>query len=339
MSKALRLFTFHGQGSTFDVTKVAFKNITVEQLYKNRFKDYCLNENCYKPDIISLLNNLSYQDYLAGINEPVNKTHDSLVLGHSLGELQFLSCNNLISIEDLMFISTKRDELMKSEMARWKERNLKTFKSSRLNTDKDDASLENSMNKNEWISTYSLLLSPKILKQEPDFIKETLVPMLDNDIGSKSLTLSLYNTKNSVVLTGLTSDFDELFDKDSKTTKSILKKIKLPNVSQIAFHNKKFLKGIEEPLNDFIFSVLVKNKTSHVESLDVPVFSSYSNRVNRNLIPAMEDFTRSSFNTVPFYENCQRVKDLIAEEDYVLERVDLGPSDVLRGILNKNGVK
>lgn len=330
MSKLLKLFNFHGQGSKFDINKVAFQNIAVSELYKSRFKDYCLNENCYKPDIISLLNNLTYQDYIADINDLAPKKYDSLILGHSLGELMFLPCNKLIDVDDLMLISRKRDELMRSEMSKWKVRNMK-LSANAVNKENDDS--------DEWISSYSLLISPKLLKKQPRFITETLTPMLDNDIGMKSLTLSLYNTQTSVVLTGLTNDFEELFEKDSKSSKAILKSIKLPNFSQIAFHNKKFLSHIEEPLNDFIFKVLVKNKHSHLENLDIPVFSSYSNKINTKLLPAMEAFTKSSFNTVPFYKNCQTIKEHIKANDYTLERVDLGPSDVLTGILNKNGLK
>lgn len=331
MSKLLKLFNFHGQGSTFDINKVAFQNITVAQLYKNRFRDYCLAENCYKPDIISLLNNLTYEDYIENIESSNSKKYDSLILGHSLGELQFLSCNKLIDIDDLMLISKKRDELMRYEMSKWKERNMKVPSNLLI---KDD-----NLDDDDWISSYSLLISSKLLKQQPDFITKTFKPMLDEDIGKKSLTLSLYNTNNSIVLTGLTSDFEELFAKDLKSDKAILKKIKLPNLSQIAFHNKKFLSNIEEPLNDFMFKILVKNKHSHLEELDIPVFSSYSNKINTKIIPAMEDFTKSSFNTIPFYENCQTLKKYIKEEDYKLERIDLGPSEVLTGILNKNGLK
>lgn len=330
MSKLLKLFTFHGQGSKFDISKVAFQNIAVSELYNSRFKDYCLNENCYKPDIISLLNNLTYQDYIADTNDLVPKKYDSLILGHSLGELMFLPCNKLIDVDDLMLISRKRDELMRNEMSKWKERNMK------LSTNNIS---EQRANSDEWISSYSLLISPKLLKKQPSFIVETLIPMLDNDIGMKSLTLSLYNTQNSVVLTGLTKDFEELFQKDSQNVKAISKFIKLPNFSQIAFHNKKFLSKIEEPLNDFIFKVLIKNKHSHLENLDIPVFSSYSNEINTKLLPAMEAFTKSSFNTIPLYENCQKIKEHINANDYRVERIDLGPSDVLTGILNKNGLK
>ncbi|XBW35892.1 hypothetical protein QEN19_001467 [Hanseniaspora menglaensis] len=325
MSKTLKLLSFHGQGSKFDVNKVLFKSITVEQLYKNRFQDYCINSSCYQPDVISLLNNLSFQDYMAEKNELIEKKEDSLILGHSLGELQFLSCNKLISTEDLMQIATKRDELMKYEMRLWKERNFK--------------GLTASNNSDDLISTYSLLISPKLLKQNPGFVKETLLPMMNNEIGHKTLTVSLYNTATSIVSTGLTNDFNQLFEIDSRIQKALIKKIKLPNVSQIAFHNKKFLSNIEEPLNDFIFKTLVKNKHSHIETLDIPVFSSYSNKINKNVLSAMEDFTKSSFSTIPFYDNCLSIKRYIKDRNLAVERIDLGPSDVLSGILNKNGLK
>ena len=53
----------------------------------------------------------------------------------------------------------------------------------------------------------------------------------------------------------------------------------------------------------------------------------------------MEDFTKSSFNTIPFYKNNITLKKYINDNDYVLERFDLGPSTVLTSILNKNGLK
>ncbi|KAL6933397.1 hypothetical protein ACO0R3_002503 [Hanseniaspora guilliermondii] len=317
MSKVFKLFTFHGQGSIFDIANISFKDITISQLYKNRFKDYCLAKQCYEPQVISLLSNLKYQDLLLQPDVTNKKAiSDSAILGHSLGELQFLSCNKLISIEDLMDISTKRNDLMIQQM----------------NTHKDDFTME------DWISSYALLISPKVLKSKPDYIEGILIPKLDESIGQCSLSLSLHNTKNSIVITGLTADFDLLFREDKLGDKAILKKIKLPNKSQIAFHNKKFLNGIEEPLNDYIYKRLVKNKTSHIEQLDIPVFSSYSNKLNYKLMDALEDFTRSSFNTIPFYKNNITLKDYIDQNSYELKRYDLGPSDVLTSILNKNGL-
>ncbi|CAI8495818.1 unnamed protein product [Hanseniaspora opuntiae] len=315
MSKAFKLFTFHGQGSTFDIANISFKDITISQLYKNRFRDYCLAKQCYEPQVISLLSNLKYQDLLLQFDASNKKDmSDSAIMGHSLGELQFLSCNKLITIEDLMDISTKRNDLMIQQM----------------NTHKDDLAVD------DWISSYALLISPKVLKNTSDYIENTLIPKLDESIGQCSLSLSLHNTKNSIVLTGLTSDFDLLFKDDKLGDKAILKKIKLPNKSQIAFHNKKFLSGIEEPLNDYIYKKLVKNKNSHTQELEIPVFSSYSNKLNYKLMDALEDFTKSSFNTIPFYKNSITLKGYIEQNKYELERYDLGPSDVLTSILNKN---
>lgn len=319
MSKAFKLFTFHGQGSTFDIANIAFKDITISQLYKNRFKDYCLAKECYQPQVISLLSNLKYQDQLLQFGENVNKTlTNSAIIGHSLGELQFLSCNKLIGIEDLMDIATRRNDLMIEQM----------------NFYKDD----NDIVEDDWISSYSLMISSKILKAQPSYIEDVLIPKLDDSIGKGSLSLSLHNTKNSAVLTGLSSDFEILFKEDKEGDKSIAKKIQLPNNSQIAFHNNKFLKGIEEPLNDYIFKKLVKNKHSHIENLDIPVFSSYSNKLNHKLADAMTDFTKSSFNTIPFYKNNLTLKEYIKENDYELKRFDIGPSTVLTSILNKNGL-
>ena len=300
MSKTFKLFTFHGQGSTFDIANIAFKDITISQLYKNKFKDYCLAKECYQPQVISLLSNLKYQDLLLQFDDKSKKDlSNSAIIGHSLGELQFLSCNKLIGIEDLMDISSKRNDLMIEQMNIYKE----------------------------------------ILKTSPNYIEDVLIPKLNKSTGKCSLTLSLHNTKNSIVLTGLTSDFEVLFKDDKLNDKSILKKIKLPNNSQIAFHNNKFLSHIEEPLNDYIYKKLVKNKHSHIEHLDIPVFNSYSNKLNYKVSDAMEDFTKSSFNTIPFYKNNITLKKYINDNDYVLERFDLGPSTVLTSILNKNGLK
>lgn len=317
MSKAFKLFTFHGQGSYFDIANISFKDITVSQLYKNKYRDYCLAKQCYEPQVISLLSNLKYQDLLLQF-EASNKRdmNDSAIIGHSLGELQFLSCNKLITTEDLMDISARRNDLMIQQM----------------NVQKDDFAAD------DWISSYALLISPRVLKKTPDYIENTLIHKLDESIGQCSLSLSLHNTKNSIVLTGLSADFDSLFKEDKLGDKVILKKIKLPNKSQIAFHNKKFLSGIEEPLNDYIYKKLVKNKNSHTQELEIPVFSSYSNKLNSKLMDAMEDFTRSSFNTIPFYKNNNTLKDYIKQNKYELERYDLGPSDVLASILNKNGL-
>lgn len=320
MSKTFKLFTFHGQCSTFDIANIAFKDITISQLYKNKFKDYCLAKECYQPQVISLLSNLKYQDLLLQFDDKSKKDlSNSAIIGHSLGELQFLSCNKLIGIEDLMDISSKRNDLMIEQM----------------NIYKDDHDITG----DDWISSYSLLISPKILKTSPNYIEDVLIPKLNKSTGKCSLTLSLHNTKNSIVLTGLTSDFEVLFKDDKLNDKSILKKIKLPNNSQIAFHNNKFLSHIEEPLNDYIYKKLVKNKHSHIEHLDIPVFNSYSNKLNYKVSDAMEDFTKSSFNTIPFYKNNITLKKYINDNDYVLERFDLGPSTVLTSILNKNGLK
>lgn len=90
MSKAFKLFTFHGQGSTFDIANITFKDITISQLYKNRFRDYCLAKQCYEPQVISLLSNLKYQDLLLQFDASNKKDmSDSAIMGHSLGELQF----------------------------------------------------------------------------------------------------------------------------------------------------------------------------------------------------------------------------------------------------------
>ncbi|CAI8498069.1 unnamed protein product [Hanseniaspora opuntiae] len=273
MSKAFKLFTFHGQGSTFDIANISFKDITISQLYKNRFRDYCLAKQCYEPQVISLLSNLKYQDLLLQFDASNKKDmSDSAIMGHSLGELQFLSCNKLITIEDLMDISTKRNDLMIQQM----------------NTHKDDLAVD------DWISSYALLISPKVLKNTSDYIENTLIPKLDESIGQCSLSLSLHNTKNSIVLT--------------------------------------------EPLNDYIYKKLVKNKNSHTQELEIPVFSSYSNKLNYKLMDALEDFTKSSFNTIPFYKNSITLKGHIEQNKYELERYDLGPSDVLTSILNKNGL-
>ncbi|CCE64014.1 hypothetical protein TPHA_0G01780 [Tetrapisispora phaffii CBS 4417] len=340
----MRLITFPGQGTPIAISVlknvIKYKSKEFQQILdKNDHSKYLLEyifNNPTNPGSIAVCSNLYYQLYEKDrennklpslITEDRNK--DVLLLGHSLGELTCLSLNNLFSLKDLFDIANYRNKLMIEKT--------------------ENYLIAHKLNYSTKFEMWALSSASAV--NLPSEVLQLLSRKHSINSPYKSVAIANTNSVKQCVVTGLIEDLESL-RADLHLNIPRLRITELTNPDNLAFHNKNVLRPIQEPLYDFIWSILKHNNTHTRTQLDYPILSNYDARISIYIHHAIERFVKSSSNTVQFTKCYDTINSLINEtnlhkdddtaqlkENTLLPdhlAICMGPGNVIYNLIKRN---
>ncbi|CCH59241.1 hypothetical protein TBLA_0B04030 [Henningerozyma blattae CBS 6284] len=298
----LSLFTFPGQGSSANllVFKSLLQNlpIVIKQKQINKELLNLIFQTPTNPGSKTVISALLFHHYTLNHN---NTFTNAVSIGHSLGELSCLTINGLFNLQDAYEIANYRNDMMIKHTL-------------------------NYLMQKKALSNEQFELVAILNKNSKKF--DINLPEVEQLINNTSITIANINSKDQIVLTGLSKDIEIL----TPQLPSNLKLKKLINPNNIPFHNNAILNPLRLDLKNFMYTRL----NSNVNKLKIPIISNYNCQLTESIDSAIENFIDSTVNTVQFNKSIDKLFTDNNTQKIPGKIVSFGPGNNIHNLLKKN---